>query len=853
VFRWERGQRLDQTLVDLQLPLAERLLEKTGDDTHTMILSGDALVVSPPYTGDLPEADVLLIAVPADPSVAMNHGVFVCDREKPDQLIRMLQKPSRNELQQVTLKHMFFIDTGMWILSDRAVEVLMSKTGWDAPAQSFAQKIPDFYDLYGTMGAGLGIHPLEADEALQALSVAVVPLTGGTFHHFGTSGEIISSALELQNMVTDQRLIWSKNIKPHPSIFTQNARVASPLSEHLHQVWIENSHIPVSWKLHGRHVLTGIPENAWDLDLPEGICLDLIPVGTQEWVVRPYGIDDTFRGCVTDEQTIWMGQSLQSWFANRSLEAPSTTDDIQEFPLFPVLQPQDLNSSVIQWMIDSNPTDSKITELYTSCRKVSASELLQLVNLKRLTTQREQNRKENYIHLGKNYNKSVFHQIDLRHAAKKIDKQILNLIPEPDRKSEPFAAMHDSMLRSEVLGDTDYEQNAFAILQESIIAPVRQRKVVPECVVYPDQIVWARSPVRIDLAGGWTDTPPHSLLNGGDVVTVALELNGQPPLQAYIRPVQKRSITLRSIDQGSETVINEFSDLSVLNNLHSGFSIPKAALCLAGFHPDFCGKQYPSLKAQLADMGSGFELTFFSAVPRGSGLGTSSILSATILGALSDFCGLGWDLHEIGDRCLALEQMLTSGGGWQDQYGGLFPGLKLLHTDRGLNQKPHVKWLPETLFSHPEYKDCMVLYYTGITRIAKDLLGQIVKGMFLNDAHDSLVLREMKHHAIETAEIIQRNDFQEFGKAINRTWQLKNRLDSDTNNPEIQRIIDLIDDYALGYILPGAGGGGYLFIVGKDIEATNIIRTRLEQNRGSANARVVGMEISRSGFQLSRN
>jgi galactokinase/mevalonate kinase-like predicted kinase len=197
--------------------------------------------------------------------------------------------------------------------------------------------------------------------------------------------------------------------------------------------------------------------------------------------------------------------------------------------------------------------------------------------------------------------------------------------------------------------------------------------------------------------------------------------------------------------------------------------------------------------------------------------------------------------------------MLTSGGGWQDQYGGIFPGLKLLHTDRGLNQKPNVKWLPETLFSHPEYKDCMVLYYTGITRIAKDLLGQIVKGMFLNDAHDSLVLHEMKHHAIETAEIIQRNDFQEFGRAIDRTWQLKNRLDSDTNNPEIQRIIDLIDDYALGYILPGAGGGGYLFIVGKDREATNIIRTRLIQNRSSANARVVGMRISDSGLQVSRS
>ena len=104
--------------------------------------------------------------------------------------------------------------------------------------------------------------------------------------------------------------------------------------------------------------------------------------------------------------------------------------------------------------------------------------------------------------------------------------------------------------------------------------------------------------------------------------------------------------------------ITSFQDLSLHNDLYSGFSIPKAALCLAGFHPDFCSVSYTSLQQQLNDIGSGFELTFFSAVPRGSGLGTSSILSATILGALSDFCGLNWDLYEIGDRTLALEQLL---------------------------------------------------------------------------------------------------------------------------------------------------------------------------------------------------
>ena len=57
----------------------------------------------------------------------------------------------------------------------------------------------------------------------------------------------------------------------------------------------------------------------------------------------------------------------------------------------------------------------------------------------------------------------------------------------------------------------------------------------------------------------------------------------------------------------------------------------------------------------------------------GSGLGTSSILASTVLGAINDFCGLAWDRNDICSYTLALEQLLTTGGGWQDQYGGVFP------------------------------------------------------------------------------------------------------------------------------------------------------------------------------------
>ena len=58
----------------------------------------------------------------------------------------------------------------------------------------------------------------------------------------------------------------------------------------------------------------------------------------------------------------------------------------------------------------------------------------------------------------------------------------------------------------------------------------------------------------------------------------------------------------------------------------------KAALVLAGFHPDFSMERFASLEAQLKAFGTGIEVTLLSAIPAGSGLGTSSILAATVLG-----------------------------------------------------------------------------------------------------------------------------------------------------------------------------------------------------------------------------
>ena len=397
------------------------------------------------------------------------------------------------------------------------------------------------------------------------------------------------------------------------------------------------------------------------------------------------------------------------------------------------------------------------------------------------------------------------------------------------------------------------EQAAFQLLRDGLLGVMNERKSHPTLNVYSDQIVWSRSPVRIDVAGGWTDTPPYSLYSGGSVVNLAIELNGQPPLQVYVKPCKEYHITLRSIDMGAMEVIRNYEELQDYKKVGSPFSIPKAALTLAGFAPAFSTESYPSLAKQLEAFGSGIEITLLAAIPAGSGLGTSSILASTVLGAINDFCGLAWDKNDICSYTLVLEQLLTTGGGWQDQYGGVFSGIKLLQSEAGFGQNPLVRWLPDQLFIHPDYRDCHLLYYTGITRTAKSILAEIVSSMFLNSGPHLSLLAEMKAHAMDMSEAILRSNFDSFGRLVGKTWIQNQALDCGTNPPAVAAIIEKIKDYTLGYKLPGAGGGGYLYMVAKGPQAAGQIRRILTEQAPNPRARFVEMTLSDKGLQVSRS
>lgn len=550
VFRWARGQRLSQDLLSLQIPLYEKIIKQAPESLHTLIVSGDVYIHASESLQEIPEADVVCYGLWVDSSLATRHGVFAAKRDTPDVLDMMLQKPSLDTLEGLSQSHFVLMDIGVWLLSDRAVELLRNRSyNSDGELQ--------FYDLYSNFGLALGTNPSVLDNDINGLTVKILPLQGGEFYHYGTSREMISSTLALQNRVYDQRLIMHRKIKPNPAIFTQNAKVNIKFNEGHRNIWIENSHIGSDWQLHQDHVITGVPDNQWNISLPTGVCIDIVPVGEHGFAIRPYGIDDIFKGDINSPKTLWMGKPVSEWLKDRGVDLSivgSPETDLQNCKIFPYVESIADLEKVLLWMIGENERNAEVKHdvdinaevaakhqvnnnikreaevnvkpsneinlepksIWLNSNRFSADELMDVANLSRLYSQRSQLRKMNYSLLEDNYEKSVFYQLDLTDVA---NDYIAMGLPAPEAlpdDADKMQRIHNSMLRSTIFslqakksnqsGLTNLteveEQNAFSLLRNAMINSMANKMHSPRMDAFPDQIVWGRSPVRIDLAGG---------------------------------------------------------------------------------------------------------------------------------------------------------------------------------------------------------------------------------------------------------------------------------------------------------------------------------------------------------------
>jgi galactokinase/mevalonate kinase-like predicted kinase len=214
---------------------------------------------------------------------------------------------------------------------------------------------------------------------------------------------------------------------------------------------------------------------------------------------------------------------------------------------------------------------------------------------------------------------------------------------------------------------------------------------------------------------------------------------------------------------------------------------------------------------------------------------------------------LGKDLSErdLFNRVLQLEQELTTGGGWQDQIGGAIGGVKLITTQKGLVPDPRIHFVPSDLVSPQFNGGQTLLYYTGLRRLAKNILKGVVGNYLDRDRSMMSTLRSVHALPPQVAEALSGKAMERFGGLIAQAWKLNKQIDPGSTTEVIDRILETVAPHLLGAKLLGAGGGGFLFMVARSQADAGAIRSILSDDPPNERARFFEYEISSEGLTVT--
>jgi galactokinase/mevalonate kinase-like predicted kinase len=114
-----------------------------------------------------------------------------------------------------------------------------------------------------------------------------------------------------------------------------------------------------------------------------------------------------------------------------------------------------------------------------------------------------------------------------------------------------------------------------------------------------------------------------------------------------------------------------------------------------------------------------------------------------------------------------------------------------------------------------------------------------------------MAIENLKTLAFDMKDDLDRRRIDAFGEKIDRAWHYNKLLDAGSTTPEIEQLFTNIKDHILGAKLLGAGGGGFLFIVAKDVESVYKIRSILETRPINDRARFFDFDIDPHGLEIS--
>ena len=296
----------------------------------------------------------------------------------------------------------------------------------------------------------------------------------------------------------------------------------------------------------------------------------------------------------------------------------------------------------------------------------------------------------------------------------------------------------------------------------------------------------AAAPVRLDLAGGWTDVPPYSSREGGVVVAAAVQLYAH----AEVRPRERGYVlTSKDLDQALE------------------FEGPGA---LAGEGP------LPLLRAGLRLLRARpCALSTRSDAPHGSGLGSSGAMDVALVAALAAAAGRELSTREIADLACRLEgEEAGIPGGRQDQFAAAFGGfLRLTFHDPDATVDPIAL---DPAFA-TELERRVLLCYTGASRFSGDTIGRVMRAYERGDPVVAGALDGLRRTAEAMGDALRAADFARVGALLSQNWRLQQQLDAGMSTPEMRRLEAAMRDAGcLGGKAAGSGAGGSMFFLAPD-------------------------------------
>ncbi|MCQ2287119.1 MAG: dehydrogenase [Bacteroidales bacterium] len=302
-------------------------------------------------------------------------------------------------------------------------------------------------------------------------------------------------------------------------------------------------------------------------------------------------------------------------------------------------------------------------------------------------------------------------------------------------------------------------------------------------------IIRSKAPLRLGLAGGGTDVSPFSDLYGGAI------LNATINIYAYttIEPAENGKIVF---DNPANVSLREEFD-SCENIVPDGFFILHKGV-------------YNRIVKQFTHKPLSFKISSFVDSPPGSGLGTSSTLVVSILGAFVEWLKLPLGEYDIAHLAYEIEREdLAMSGGKQDQYAATFGGINYMefNGDNVIVNPLRVRQRYMDELAHN-----LVLYYTATSHVSAKIIEDQQKNVKAKKQKSIDAMLKLKEQSIRMKEILLKGDIDEIGRILDFGWKYKKQMADSITNEYIDNIYNAaIQAGATGGKISGAGGGGFMF------------------------------------------